>query len=195
VPTPAAEPFDRFKALYEQAKASQPKDPNACVLATVDEHGRPSSRVVLLKDVDARGFVFFTNHQSRKGKELLGAGVAALCFYWPSMDVQVRVEGATEVVDAKESDAYFATRPRISQLGAWASLQSQKLDSRASLELRLAEVQKKYDGQPVPRPPHWGGFRLVPDRFEFWKAGEFRLHHREEYRRDPSGWQKGLLFP
>jgi pyridoxamine 5'-phosphate oxidase len=195
VRTPAAEPFDRFKVLFEQAKVSQPKDPNACVLASVDEHGRPSARVVLLKDVDARGFVVYTNQQSRKGRELIGSGVAALCFYWPSLDQQVRIEGAVEEVDAKEADTYFATRPRISQLGAWASLQSQPLASRAALELRLAEVQKKYDGQEVPRPPHWGGFRLVPDRIEFWKAGEFRLHHREEYRRDPSGWEKGLLFP
>ena len=193
--TPAAEPFERFLALYEQAKVAQPKDPNACVLATVDEHGRPSARVVLMKDADARGFVIYTNQQSRKGRELLGSGKAALCFYWPALDVQVRVEGAVEEVTAKESDDYFATRARVSQLGAWASLQSQPLDARATLEARLKEADAKYQGQPVPRPPHWGGFRVLPDRFEFWKAGENRLHHREQYRREPSGWEKSLLFP
>ncbi len=193
--TPAAEPFERFAALFEQAKAAQPKDPNACVLATVDDKGRPSARVVLLKGTDARGFVVFTNQQSRKGKELIGSGVAALCFYWPSLDAQVRVEGAIEQVTAKESDDYFATRARNSQLGAWASQQSQPLDARATLEKRFKELEAKHQGQNVPRPPHWGGFRLVPDRFEFWKAGENRLHHREQYQRDPSGWLKSLLNP
>jgi pyridoxamine 5'-phosphate oxidase len=195
VRTPAAEPFERFAALYLQAQAAQPKDPNACVLASVDEHGRPSARVVLLKGTDARGFVVYTNHQSRKGQELLGSGLAALCFHWPALDVQVRVEGAVEVVTDAEADAYFATRARASQLGAWASLQSQPLDARETLLKRFAELEAKYQGLAVPRPPHWGGFRLVPDRLEFWKAGDNRLHHREQYRRDASGWEKVLLYP
>lgn len=193
--TPAAEPFERFSALFEQAKGAQPKDPNACTLATVDDRGRPSARVVLLKGTDSRGFVIYTNQQSRKGKELIGSHFAALCFYWPALDVQVRVEGAVEEVTPQESDEYFATRPRNSQLGAWASLQSQPLDSRATLEKRFSDAAEKYKAGPVPRPPHWGGFRLVPDRFEFWKAGENRLHHREHYQRDPSGWNKTLLYP
>lgn len=192
---PAQEPFDRFHALFAQASAAQPKDPNACTLATVDEKGRPSARVVLLKSADARGFVFYTNHQSKKGQDLLGTGVAALCFYWPALDAQVRVEGAVEVIDAAEADAYFKSRPRLSQLGAWTSLQSQPLDSRATLEARFQELDGKYHGKEVPRPPHWGGFRLVPDRIEFWKAGENRLHHRELYRRDAAGWEKSLLYP
>ena len=189
------EPFTRFAALFEQAKQLQQKDPNACTLATVDESGRPSSRVVLLKDFDPRGFTVFTNYESRKGRELLGQKVAALCFYWPSLDQQVRIEGRAQKVSAAESDAYFATRARVSQLGAWASMQSRPLDDRRTLEERLADVTAKFEGNPVPRPPHWGGFRIAPDRVEFWKSGENRLHDRVQYEKQGSGWATSALYP
>jgi len=192
---PWSEPFTRFAALFEQAKQAQPKDPNAMSLATVDANGRPSVRIVLMKDFDEQGFVFYTNHASRKGKEALATKVAALNFHWPAMDTQVRIEGGLSVVSNAEADAYFASRPRESQLGAWASLQSQVLPSRAVLEQRLADLTKQYEGQPVPRPPHWSGFRLAPDRLEFWKAHPFRLHWREVYERSGNGWTKSELFP
>lgn len=189
------EPFDRFAALFEQAKASQPKDPNAMSLATVDAAGRPSVRIVLMKDFSEAGFVFYTNHTSRKGREALATKVAALNFHWPSLEVQVRIEGPLAVVTDAEADAYFATRPRESQLGAWASLQSQALPSRDVLEQRLRDVTRHYEGQAVPRPAHWSGFRLAPDRLEFWKAHPFRLHEREVYERAAKGWNTGLLYP
>ena len=181
--------------MYELAKAAQPKDPNAVTLATVDASGRPSARVVLLKDFDRDGFVFFTNYESRKGRELNEQKVAALCFYWPSLDVQVRVEGDVAQISAAESDAYFATRHRLSQLGAWASQQSRPLDSRESLLQRLDALTKQYEGKAVPRPPHWGGFRLAPRAIELWKAGEFRLHERSRYTRTAEGWDVELLNP
>lgn len=192
---PWSEPFTRFAALFEQAKQAQPKDPNAMSLATVDPNGRPSVRIVLMKDFDEQGFVFYTNHASRKGREALATKVAALNFHWPAMDMQVRIEGGLSVVSNAEADAYFATRPRESQLGAWASLQSQVLPSRSVLEQRLADLTKQYEGQTVPRPPHWSGFRLAPDRLEFWKAHPFRLHWREVYERSGNGWTKSELFP
>ncbi len=195
MPIDWSEPFARFNAWFSEAKLKQPKDPNAVTLATVDAKGRPSARIVLMKGVDERGFVVFTNYESRKGRELSGQQVAALCFYWPSMDRQVRVEGKVEKVTGEESDAYFATRARLSQLGAWASLQSQPLESRAIFEARLAEVTAKYEGKPVPRPPHWGGFRLLPERIEFWIAHENRLHDRVVYEREGNGWVAGALFP
>jgi pyridoxamine 5'-phosphate oxidase len=190
-----ADPFERFRVLFGEATRAQPRDPNAVTLATVDPQGRPSARVVLMKDFDERGFVFFTNYQSRKGRELDGQRVAALCFYWPSLDQQVRVEGTVSQVSAKESDAYFATRARISQLGAWASQQSEVLDTRSTLEARLAELTRKYEGREVPRPPHWGGYRLEPSAIEFWKAGEFRLHDRARYTRTAEGWDVATLNP
>lgn len=189
------EPFTRFGALFDEAKKHVTKDPNAMSLATVDASGRPSVRVVLLKDFDLRGFVFYTNHLSAKGRALDATKVAALNFYWPALDQQVRVEGTTEVVSDAEADAYFATRPRVSQLGAWASEQSQPLTSRDELEQRLKDLTAKYEGGPVPRPPHWGGFRLLPDRVEFWKAHEFRLHWREHYVKSGEGWEKSWLNP
>ncbi len=192
---PWSEPFTRFAALFAQAKQAQPKDPNAMSLATVDANGRPSVRIVLMKDFDEQGFVFYTNHASRKGREALATKVAALNFHWPAMDMQVRIEGGLSVVTNAEADAYFATRPRESQLGAWASLQSQVLPSRSVLEQRLADLTKQYEGQTVPRPPHWSGFRLAPDRLEFWKAHPFRLHWREVYERSGNGWTKSELFP
>lgn len=193
---PWNEPFDRFAALYAEAQHAQPQDPNAVSLATVDARGRPSVRVVLMKDFDPRGFVFYTNHQSRKGRELLAQKAACLNFFWPALAQQVRVEGFVEPVTAEEADAYFATRPRVSQLGAWASLQSQPLDARETLEKRLEEVTAKYEGQPVPRPPHWSGFRLKPDRIEFWRAHQYRLHWREEYlKHGEDGWTRGWVYP
>ena len=193
--TPWNEPFERFAQVFAEAKARVPKDPNAMQLATVDERGRPSVRTVLLKDFDARGYVFYTNTHSRKGHEASTAKVAALNFYWPELEAQVRVEGALSAVTTEEADAYFATRPRLSQLGAWASLQSQPLDLRETLERRLAEFTVKYEGQQVPRPPHWSGYRLLPDHLEFWKAHPNRLHWREVYDRAGEGWTKGLLYP
>jgi pyridoxamine 5'-phosphate oxidase len=189
------EPFERFAAVFAEAQKLIPKDPNAMSLATVDAQGQPQVRIVLLKEVDARGFVFFTNGESWKGQALDHARRAGLNFYWPQLDQQVRVEGAVEHVSAGEADAYFATRPRVSQLGAWASHQSQPLDSRATLENRLAEFTRKFEGQAVPRPAHWGGFRLLPERIEFWKAHEFRLHWREHYVKSGAGWSRGWLNP
>lgn len=189
------EPFTRFGAIFDEAKKLVTKDPNAVSLATVDARGRPSVRVVLLKEFDARGFVFYTNQQSAKGQALLATRVAALNFYWPALDQQVRVEGTVEQLGEAEADAYFVTRPRISQLGAWASEQSRTLGSREELEQRLAALTARYEGQPVPRPPHWGGFRVLPDRMEFWKAHEFRLHWREQYLKSGDGWDRGWLNP
>lgn len=193
--TPWNEPFDRFGALFERAKVSQPKDPNAMSLATVDGDGRPTVRVVLLKDFDVNGFVFYTNQTSRKGRELIGQPVAALMFYWPSIEEQVRVEGDIVQVDAAESDAYFATRSRASQLGAWASHQSEPMAARVELEARLEALTKKYEGQAVPRPPHWGGFRVRPVRIEFWKAHPDRLHWRDQYLKSGEVWVTSILNP
>lgn len=189
------EPFTRFGTLFDEAKKLVSKDPNAVSLATVDAKGRPSVRVVLLKEFDARGFVFYTNQQSAKGEALKATKVAALNFYWPALDQQVRVEGTVELMGEAEADVYFASRPRASQLGAWASEQSQTLSSREELEQRLAALTAKYEGKPVPRPPHWGGFRLKPERMEFWKAHEFRLHWREQYVKSGDGWDRGWLNP
>ena len=200
-----SEPLQRFTEWFAEAKQRIPVDPNAMVLATVGPDGRPSTRVVLLKDFDARGFVFYTNFHSRKGSELLAHPDAALCFYWPSLERQVRIEGTTQAVDAQEADAYFASRARESQIGAWASLQSQPLPSREALLQRVAAVEQRYAGQPVPRPPHWSGFLLVPRRMEFWQAGKARLHQRDVFIRETlpehaeghgdAPWTHGLLFP
>lgn len=190
-----ATPFTRFAQVYEAAHRAVPKDPNAMTLATVDAQGRPSLRTVLLKDFDERGFVFYTNTRSAKGRALHATNVAALNFYWPAIDQQVRVEGTVEPVTPEEADAYFATRARASQLGAWASHQSEPLTSREELEARLAELTKKYDGAQVPRPAHWSGYRVKPERIEFWKAHEFRLHWREEYVKSGAGWEHHWLNP
>ena len=193
--TDRLEPFTRFGTLFDEARKLVTKDPNAMSLATVDAKGRPSVRVVLLKDFDARGFVFYTNHHSAKGEALVATRLAAINFYWPALDQQVRIEGRIDVVDDTEADAYFATRPLVSQLGAWASDQSKPLGSREELEQRLAALTAKHEGKPVPRPPHWGGFRLAPERIEFWKAHEFRLHWREQYVKSGEGWERGWLNP
>lgn len=190
------DPFERFALLLSEAERAIPVDPNAMTLTSVGADGRPSARIVLLKGVDARGFVFYTNLASRKGRELLAHPWAALLFYWAPLERQVRVEGAVEQVSDAEADAYFASRPRPSQIGAWASLQSQPLDSRATLEGRVAQLTRDFEGKPVPRPPHWSGLRVVPDRLEFWHARPSRLHERVVYTRAPDGaWQTQALYP
>ena len=188
-------PIDVFREWLAQAESSEPNDPIAMSLATVDAAGNPSVRMVLLKGVDERGFVFYTNFQSRKGQDLLGQPRAALGFHWKSLRRQVRIEGAVEPVSDAEADLYFATRARVSQIGAWASDQSRPLDSRATLEARVAAIEARYGDQPIPRPPHWAGFRVVPALIEFWKDGAFRLHDRIQFRRQGPDWTTERLYP
>jgi pyridoxamine 5'-phosphate oxidase len=189
------DPIQRFDSLYAEARQADPTGHDAVCLATVGDDGRPSARIVLLKAFDAQGFVFYTNYQSRKGRELLGHPFAALCFYWPALGRQVRVEGRITEVTPAEADAYFASRPRGSQIGAWASQQSQELHSREELIARVDELTKRYEGGPVPRPPHWSGFRLNPDRIEFWTSEPNRLHRRELFTKGDAGWSLQLLNP
>jgi pyridoxamine 5'-phosphate oxidase len=191
----AANPFEQFTRWFDEALAAAVPEPNAMTLATVDEAGRPSARIVLLKSFDARGFVFHTNYDSRKGRELAVNARAALLFFWPELERQVRVEGRIEQVDAAAADAYFASRPRLSRLGAWASPQSAPLPDRAALEAAFAQAEQRFPGEDVTRPPHWGGYRVVPVRFEFWQGRASRLHDRIEYRKDDKGWQIGRLAP
>lgn len=190
-----AEAMGRFAELFARAGESGLKEPTACSLATVDATGRPSSRIVLLKSFDDRGFVFFTNFNSRKGRELLADPRAALCFFWEPLYEQVRIEGQVRPVADQEADDYWVTRPRDSQLGAWASHQSEPLEDRATLEARFRELKARYGGQEVPRPAHWSGFRLAPDMIEFWRGIAYRLHERACYRRQNSGWTVTLLNP
>jgi pyridoxamine 5'-phosphate oxidase len=189
--------LDTFNALLSEAQASTDPEPTAMTLATVGKGGRPAARTVLLKAVDARGFVFYTNFESRKGRQLAGNPQAALLFHWKLIreGVQVKVEGTVEPVTATEADAYFATRARASQIGAWASLQSQVLPSREVFEQRIAEMEARFQGAPVPRPPHWSGFRVVPEMVEFWYGARFRLHERHRYERVDGAWQQRMLFP
>jgi pyridoxamine 5'-phosphate oxidase len=195
--TEAAEPLALFDAWMEEAKRSEPADPTAMTLATVDDDGLPNARMVLLKGVDARGFVFFTNTESQKGRELAAHPKAALVFHWKSLTRQVRVRGPVERVTDAEADAYYATRARMSQIGAWASKQSSPLESRHAFEKAVAFYTAKHAIGTVPRPPYWSGFRVVPTVMEFWHDRPFRLHDRVEYRREtPAGpWLKTRLYP
>ena len=190
-----ADPFDRFLDLFERALATGLSEPNAMIVASADEQGRPSSRVVLLKHVDRSGFVFYTNLGSRKGREILARPDVSLNFFWREPKEQVCVFGCAERVADAEADAYFATRSRDSQLGAWASQQSRPLASREQLLGAVRLAQERFAGGEVPRPPYWTGFRVVPRRFEFWVAREHRLHHRTFYERDGGRWRSGLLQP
>jgi pyridoxamine 5'-phosphate oxidase len=193
-----AEPFLRFRELLDAARAIDRAvlpEPTAFALATVGPDGQPSVRIVLLKDVDERGFVFYTNHQSRKGAELLAHPKAAMCFHWQPLEQQVRVEGTARPVTSEEADAYFASRARGSQLGAWASLQSQVVAAPGDLERRLAEMESRFEGGPISRPPHWSGFRIVPHVIEFWHNRASRLHNRTVYRREADGWRTETLYP
>jgi pyridoxamine 5'-phosphate oxidase len=195
-PVPVVDdPIRLFQDWLAEATATEPNDPNAMTLATATKDGLPSARMVLLKGVDLRGFVFYTNQGSRKGAELAANQRAALLFHWKSLRRQVRVEGAVEPVTDGEADAYFASRARISRLGALASDQSRPLPSRAELERRLAEFDAKYPGDSIPRPPHWSGFRVQPVRLEFWQDMPFRLHDRRIYQRAGDGWTTEALYP
>lgn len=190
-----SDPFALFDSWFIEARASEPNDANAMAIATVAPDGQPSLRMVLLKGHDPRGFVFYTNLESRKAGELAATPRAALLFHWKSLRRQIRIEGTVERVSDAEGDAYFATRSRDSQLGAWASDQSRPLPDRATFEARYEAMVARFVGQDVPRPPHWSGFRVVPDRIEFWQDRAHRLHERHLYVRDGNDWTTGMLYP
>jgi pyridoxamine 5'-phosphate oxidase len=191
----STDPFAIFEAWYAEARASEINDSNAVALATVGPEGRPSLRMVLLKGHDQRGFVFYTNFESRKAGEVLANPNVALLFHWKSLRRQIRIEGpASQVTDA-EGDAYFASRARESQLGAWASDQSRPLDRRETFEARYQAMVERFEGREVPRPPHWSGFRVTPARIEFWQDRAHRLHERRLFTRNGEGWDEGLLYP
>ncbi|MFT4184496.1 MAG: pyridoxamine 5'-phosphate oxidase [Rhizobium sp.] len=191
------EPFALFAAWLRDAEASEPNDPNAVALATVDEEGLPNVRMVLLKGFDIQGFVFYTNFESQKGQEILSQKKAAMCFHWKSLRRQVRLRGLVEVVSDAEADEYFKTRPRGSRIGAWASKQSRPLEGRFALEKAVAEYTARYAIGDIPRPSHWSGFRIRPLSIEFWHDRQFRLHDRIEFRREtPEGaWEKVRMYP
>ncbi|MCO5083202.1 MAG: pyridoxamine 5'-phosphate oxidase [Rhizobiaceae bacterium] len=193
--TESPEPFELFAAWLEDATASEPNDPNAVAVATVDSDGLPDVRMVLLKGFDQAGFVFYTNFESAKGRELLANMKAAMCFHWKSLRRQVRVRGPVEVVSDEEADAYYATRPRGSRIGAWASKQSRPLESRFALEKAVAEYTARYAIGAIPRPSYWSGFRIVPQEIEFWHDRPFRLHDRMKFVRIAGGWDKTRLYP
>ena len=192
-----AEMLQTFNELFAQAQEAGEPEPSAMTLATVSAEGRVSARTVLLKHIDERGLVFYTNTQSVKGSQLAARPQAALLFHWKHLrqGVQVRVEGAVEPVTDAEADAYFARRPRESQIGAWASDQSQELPDRATFMARFEEVERRYAGAPVPRPPHWSGYRVLPERVEFWYGVPYRLHQRDYYEWHDGGWRRTLLYP
>jgi pyridoxamine 5'-phosphate oxidase len=190
-----ADPIALFEAWLAEATQTEANDPNAMTLATCTPEGRPSARMVLLKGIDARGFVFYTNVESRKGVELAVNSQAALLFHWKTRRRQVRVEGVVEAVSAVEADAYFASRPRVSRLGAWASDQSRPLPARTELERRVAELELRYPDEVIPRPPCWSGYRVAPDYLEFWQDMPFRLHDRRTYTKVGTAWTTGALYP
>lgn len=189
------DPFALFDVWFAEARASEPNDSNAMALATATPDGRPSQRMVLLKGHGPDGFVFYTNLDSRKGGELAANPHVALLFHWKSLRRQIRIEGRVAPVDAATADAYFATRSRDSQLGAWASDQSRPLADRETFEARFAAMQARFEGQDVPRPPRWSGWRVTPDAIEYWQDRAHRLHERTRFERDGDGWTSGLLYP
>lgn len=192
---PASDPIDHFQELFDEARRSEPLEGTTAALGTADEDGSPSVRMVLVKEVDREGFVFYTNYRSRKAEQLSANPRAALCFHWDSLERQVRIEGPVGQVEADRSDRYFATRPRGSQISAWASPQSSTVGSRELLEERFQACERRFGDSEIPRPPFWGGYRLTPERMEFWQAREKRLHDRFLYLRDPEGWTVERLGP
>jgi pyridoxamine 5'-phosphate oxidase len=191
----ATDPFALFDEWFAEARASEPNEPEAMALATADAAGRPSVRMVLLKSHGPDGLVFYTHERSAKGEELAANPRAALLFHWKSLRRQVRIEGAVERVSNEQADTYFATRTRDSQLGAWASDQSRPLDARETFEARFEEMKRRYEGQEVPRPPGWGGYRVIPERIEYWSDRPHRLHERRLFTGGADGWSEGLLYP
>jgi pyridoxamine 5'-phosphate oxidase len=193
--TKPTDPIAEFGVLFQRAQEQEGEDATAATLATADDSARPSARVVLIKHFDQRGFVFYTNLESRKARELQSNPHAALCIYWPSIDKQVRVEGMVELVSDEEADTYFSSRPRGSQIGAWTSKQSQELASRKELLARYLKIQARFAGRRVPRPTFWSGYRLVPERIEIWHNQAHRLHDRFLFLRQDSGWNRRRLYP
>ena len=193
-----ADPIERFRQVYtlaEKIDRAIIREPNAMALGTVEDGGQPAVRIVLLKAFDERGFVFYTNYEGRKGRHLLAHPKAALCFYWAPIDIQVRIEGTVTKVTDEEADAYFATRHRVSQIGAWASRQSEPLETPSALDERMVKYETKFEGRDVPRPDYWSGFRVSPDRIEFWKGRPNRLHERHLYTKAGKGWKIETLYP
>jgi pyridoxamine 5'-phosphate oxidase len=189
------EAIDRFRNVLEEAKKTELREPTAATLATADAEGYPTARTIILKAFDERGLTFYTNTHSRKGQQIASNPRAAVCFFWQPLMQQVLVEGTVEIIDAAEADAFWVTRPRDSQFAAWASKQSEPLDSPQTLRNQCAEYHEKFKDQQVPRPPNWSGYRVIPERIEFWKTGWYRLHERISYSRSSEGWSKTLLYP
>ncbi|MFL5487723.1 MAG: pyridoxamine 5'-phosphate oxidase [Gemmatimonadaceae bacterium] len=192
------DPIERFRSVYALAEKTDRAiipDPSAMALGTIEDRNQPSVRIVLLKNFDERGFVFYTNYEGRKGRHLLAHPRAALCFYWAPIDIQVRIEGTVTKVADEEADAYFATRARQSQIGAWASRQSEPLESPSALDERVVKYEREFAGRDVPRPRFWSGFRVMPEQMEFWRARPNRLHERHLYTREDNGWRIETLYP